>query len=134
MQPYPTVYPSMTIWGIIQYAGWSGIIAMGIMLFYSIPMGIMGRKNLEKRSSFILRTDDICKLLVAIFFMFTAVGFVEQFYPIGGMDDRSLRYAQFITSIASSAFCVFFAITITRLIKILLMKNKKDSNNKGIVE
>ena len=60
--------------------------------------------------------------------MFLGLAFIEQFYPIGGMDDRSLRYAQFITSIASSAFCVFFAIVITRLIKILLMNNKTNSN------
>jgi hypothetical protein len=122
------LYHALTLWSVIQYAGWSGIIALGILIFYSIPMGIIGKNNLKKRSSFILKSDELCKLLTAIFFMFTALAIIEQFYPSGGMDDRSLHLDSFITSIASSAFCVFFSISVTRLIKILLMNNKKDSN------
>lgn len=124
------VEQGFTLLDMLLCSSWSGIISLGVLFFYSIPMGIMGIRNLEKRSLFILRADDICKLLTALFLMVTGLGFVEQFSPSSGMDDRSLHYDQFITTISSSAFFVFFAIVITRFIKILLMKNKKDSNQR----
>jgi len=90
-------------------------------------MGIMGIKNPEKRASFILKSDSVCKFLVAMFFMFTAIGIIEQFRPSFGMDDRCFQLPKIITTMASSAFFVSLVVGITQLIKILSLKNENSN-------
>jgi len=130
----PLTYQGVTIWSTFLYSGWSGFIALGVLFFYSIPMGVMGIKNPKKRALFVLKSDAVCRFLIAVFFMFAATAIIEQFYPSLGMDDRCFQLPKKITSIASSAFFVSLTIAVTQLIKILSLKNKNSKEAEPTVK